>query len=513
MADTAPTETPDRPEAYGDLLESYRRVTNLNTAGGVLQWDQEVMMPPGGTPARAKQRSTLSALSHEILTGDEVADALETLDQSSLDPAAAANVREIRRQHERAARVPSDLVEEISETSSEAFEVWQGAKEESDWSRFEPIFADLLDLKQQYAAHIDDTRDPYAVLFEDFEPYLGIDTAERVLDRLARELPPLIDDVRASNADLADPFEGTYDPDAQEALSRELLSDLDYDWDRGRLDRAPHPFSTGTQFDARVTSRYRDEDPLDGIMATVHEFGHASYTQGLPEDAYGTPLGESRDLSVHESQSRFWENHVGRTEAFWDRHVSTMREHLGGPADATARDLYEAANQVYEDNTIRVEADELTYHMHIVLRFEIERDLLRGDLDVSAVPRVWNDKMEQYLGIVPEDDAAGCLQDIHWSHGSIGYFPTYTLGSVLAAQLDHHLRADLGDVDAMVRDGEFGPLREWQREHVHRHGCRYTTPDLVREATGEDYTADYFLDHVESKFGDLYDLSARQPTG
>ena len=497
------TEQSSVPDAYDDLLEQYRRSTYLGDANMVLSWDQEVMMPEGGTPARSKQRGAISAMQHDLLVDDDVGDWLDELEGADLPAEESAVVREIRRQYERKARVPTDLVEEISEATSDAHPVWQEARENDDWETFAPTVERLLDLKKQYAEHIDPDADPYEVLFADYEPYLDLETAERVLERLRDRLVPLIDAIRESDVDLYE-VDGTFPEDQQMDLAREALETLGYDFERGRLDVAPHPFSSGTQFDARVTTRFDESDPLDSLGSTVHEFGHATYTQGLRQDAYGSPLGEHRGLTVHESQSRLWENHVGRTRAFWELFVPRFNDQHG--TDLTPDQAYEAANQVYEDNLIRVEADELTYHLHIILRFEIERDLLSGDLDVEEVPAVWNDKMEEYLGVRPDTDADGCLQDIHWSHGSFGYFPTYSLGSVLAAQLDAAAREDIGDLDARVRDGEFDALHEWLTENVHRHGQRYTTDELVEEATGESYTADYFLEYVESKFGDLYDL-------
>jgi carboxypeptidase Taq len=489
-------------ESYAAFLDHVRRLTYVGDASGLLDWDQQVMMPEGGTPARAKQKSALSTLRHDLLTDDALADWLDDLEGASLAPDRAAVVREVRREHDRAVRVPEDLVERISEASSNALPVWERAREEADFGVFEETLAELVALKREYAAAIDPDRDPYEVLFEEYEPYLGVDTAERVLERLAEELPPLVEAVGESDADPADPFDGTYGDDAQRALVEAVLDDLGYDWSRGRLDTSTHPFTSGTQFDARITTRFTPGDPLDGLGSTVHEFGHATYALGLPREAYGTPLGDSRDLSVHESQSRFWENHVARSRPFWDLCAPRVEEHLGVAADPQA--LYEAANEVYDDNPIRVEADELTYHMHILVRFEIERDLVRGDLDVAEVPAVWNEKMAAYLGVRPDDDAEGCLQDIHWTHGAFGYFPTYTLGSVLAAQVEAALREAVA-LDDRVRAGEFEPVHDWLTENVHRHGCRYTTPDLVREATGEPLTADYFLDHVTGKYGRLYD--------
>ncbi len=488
-------------DTYDAFLSHVQQLTYVGDAAGVLDWDQQVMMPDGATPARAKQKSALSSLRHDLLTDDDLAELLDTLEGSNLDSEQAAVVREVRRQHERAVRVPEELVQEISEASSNALPVWEQAKQEDDFEGFEDALAELVELKREYAAAIDPDRDPYEVLFEEYEPYLDIDTAERVLERLGEELPPLIDDIADSDTTVADPFDGTYEEQHQETLVRDALDLLGYDWEHGRLDTSSHPFTSGTQFDARITTRFSPGDPMDALGSTIHEFGHAAYVLGLPRGEYGTPLGEDRDLSVHESQSRLWENHVGRSEPFWELFAPAVQQRLG--VDASPRGLYEAANEVCDDNLIRVEADELTYHMHILVRFEIERDLIRGDLEVSEVPAVWNDKYEEYLGIQPDSDAEGCLQDIHWCHGAFGYFPTYTLGSVLAAQLDGAVREEI-PLDERIRAGKFDPLREWLGEHVHRHGSRYTTPELIREATGEPFTADDFLAYVEGKYRSLY---------
>ena len=494
------------PDGYDELVAEYRQIHAIQDAQGVLSWDQQVTMPEGGTPARSRQQSALSATSHELLTDDRVAELLDDLEGDVSDQR-AATVREIRRQHDRAASVPTELVEEISETTSEALPIWEEARAEDDFDQFEPTLQRLLDLKREYAEHIDPDADPYEVLFHDFEPYLDLETAERVLERLREELVPLVDAVGESDVDLAvDAFDGTFDTDIQEALSRDALDLLGFDWDHGRLDTSSHPFTSGNQFDTRITTRFDENEPLDALTATVHEFGHATYSLGLPRDAYGTPMGENRGLTVHESQSRLWENHVGRSLSWWELFLPTVREQFPSLSNVSPWQAYEAANQVYDDNLIRVEADELTYHMHIVLRFEIERDLLAGDLDVEEVPSVWNDKMEEYLGVRPTTDAEGCLQDIHWSHGNFGYFPTYTLGSVLAAQLFAAAEADLGDLNARIREGEFDDLHGWLGENVHQHGQRYTTDELVERATGEPFTADYFLNHVKTKYGELYDL-------
>jgi carboxypeptidase Taq len=509
MATEASAGETDAPDAHEELVEKYRRLTNVGSASGLLSWDQQVMMPEGGTPARAQQLSALSAVQHDLLVDDEIADLLDELEEADLDDEQAAVVREIRREHEREARVPTELIEEISKTSTEALSAWEEARAEDDFETFEPYLEKLVDLKREYAEHIDPDADPYEVLFRDYEPYVSLDRAEAILEELKETLVPMIEEIRESETPITtDAFEGTWDTDAQEELAREALTLLGYDWDRGRLDVSSHPFTSGTQFDARVTTRFDESDPLASLLSTVHEFGHANYQLGLPDEAYGTPLGQARDLSVHESQSRLWENHVGRSKPFWELFLPTVKDHFEDASDVTPQQAYESVNQVYEDNLIRVEADELTYHLHIVIRFEIERALISGDLDVSDVPDVWNDKYEEYLGIRPQNDAEGCLQDIHWSHGNFGYFPTYSLGSVMAAQLYETAEDELGDLDERIRDGDFAELHEWLAENVHRHGKRYETDDLVREATGEEFTAEAFTDYVTEKYADLYELDA-----
>ena len=505
--EAAPDESASAPDAYEALLDRVQRWNAVGSASGVLGWDQQVMMPEGGTPARSKQLSALSSVHHDMVTADETGELLDELDDADLTDEQAAVVREVRREYERADAVPVELVEEISETGSEALQAWEEAKAEDDFETFAPYLEKHVELKREYAEHIDPDRDPYEVLFEEFEPCLSMERAESILTELREALVPMIEDIRESDVELAvDTFEGTFPEDEQEALSRDALELVGYDFDRGRLDVSSHPFTSGNQFDCRVTTRFDETDPLGAVGSTVHEFGHAQYNLGLPQEHFGTPLGTSRDLSVHESQSRLWENHVGRSEAFWREFLPVFQEHFPQTEEATVRDAYEAFNQVYEDNLIRVEADELTYHLHIVIRFEIERDLVRGDLDVEDVPGVWNDKYEEYLGIRPDTDSEGCLQDIHWSHGNFGYFPTYSLGSVMAAQLFEAAEAEIDDLDAKIAEGEFDDLHDWLGENVHRHGSRYETNELVKRATGEDFSADAFLDYVDEKYGELYGI-------
>ena len=497
----------DVPDEYSSLLDRVKRWNTVGSAAGVLGWDQQVMMPEGGTPARSKQLSTLSSIRHDMITDDETGTLLDALADTDLTPEQRAVVREIRREYERADAVPVELVEQISETGSEALQAWEKAKAEDDFETFAPYLKKHVELKREYAAHIDPDRDPYEVLFEEYEPCLSMERAEAILDELRETLVPMIEAIRASDRDLAvDTFEGTFPEQKQERLARDALELVGYDFDRGRLDVSSHPFTAGNQFDCRVTTRFDESDPLGAIGSTIHEYGHAQYNLGLPQDHWGTPLGESRDLSVHESQSRLWENHVGRSRAFWEQFLPLFQDYFPETADASVSDAYEAFNQVHEDNLIRVEADELTYHLHIIVRFEIERDLVRGDLAVEDVPAVWNDKYDEYLGIRPDSDSEGCLQDIHWSHGNFGYFPTYSLGSVMAAQLYAAAAESIDDLEAQIAAGEFASLQRWLGENGHQHGSRYETNELVKQATGDDFSADAFTTYISEKYGDLYGI-------
>ena len=498
---TTDSDVTDAPQAYEKLIDRYERVSNLNYASMYLNWDQQVTMPEAGAAGRARQMSALSETTHELLTDEAVGDWLAALEEADLDPGEAANVREIRRDYERREAVPADLAAEITETASENQQIWQDAKAEDDFEAYAPRLERTRDLQVERAEHVDPETSPYEVMYEDSHPYLPIETIERVFERLADELPAMVATIRAEGDDLARVEEPT-DEETQREISERALDFLGYDRSRGRLDTAPHPFMAGNQFDARVTTRFNPEDPMDPLTATIHEFGHATYQLGLPTEHYGTPLGESVG-SIHESQSRFWENHVGRTKPFWEAFLPEIEDLPG--YDVTPQEAYEAANRIYPDNLVRVEADELTYHMHIILRSEIGRQFVEGDLAVEDVPQAWNDRMDEYLGVRPETDAEGCLQDIHWT-SRFAAFQGYTVGSVLAAQIDATVRDDL-DVDGLVREGEFEPIHDWMVENVHSHGKRYTTPELIEEATGEALTADYFLEYAREKFSSLYGVS------
>ncbi len=502
-------------QAYQTVVEHSNRVLDLEKTNQLMRWDSDVMMPAEGATARASQRSTLSAARHGYLTDDALGTALEQLTDAELNDERAAVVREVRREYTTAASVPDDLNARINEVNSRAHEDWKAAREDDDWSQFGPVVAEHFDLKSQWANQVDPDTDPYEVVWSQrtgylAQPHIPLSVVDEIFEQLREELVPLIADIHDSDADLATDAlhstDGNFDIETQKILNRAALDTFELDWNRTRFDVAPHPFSFGHPFDVRMTTRYDESNLTEALTATIHEFGHTAYAHGLEQDHYGTPLGEPRGIGIHESQSRFFENHVGRTEAFWEFFMPTVKEHFPQLADVTPRDAYECVNQVFDDNYIRVDADELTYHLHIMLRTEIERDLFHDRIDAEEIPELWNDKMESYLGIRPETDNEGCLQDPHWSQSLPGFIG-YTIGSVLAAQLDAAMRDDLdADVDDLIRQGRVGPIREWMTDHLQRHGQRYRADELVRQATGEDLTADYFIHYAHEKYGTLYDL-------
>lgn len=476
--------------AYDQLLARVRRMSALHDAAELLHWDQQVMMPPAGTEARAAQLAAISASTHELLVATETGRLLAQAEKEETDEARRAVLRELRWTYDRETRVPAALVEKTSRAASRGYEAWVEAKRKSDFPRFAPHLAELVELRREYARHVDPDAPEYEALFQDYEPWIPLADARRNLSALRAGIKPLLEKARAARP-APDAFAGSWPVAQQEALARRVVEMLGYDFARGRLDTSPHPFSAGGAHDARITTRWDEASPIPGLLAAIHEAGHAMYMQGLPKEHMGTPLGEARDLVVHESQSRLWENHVGRSLAFWQRVAPMMREGVGRAP--SAEDAWRAVNRV-RPSLIRVEADELTYHMHIALRFELEEGMLAGKVDLAELPHRWDEAMRRDLGLTPPDDARGVLQDMHWSTGSFGYFPTYSLGSMLSAQL----------MEAYARGGgaadDHAALLAWLRANVHQHGKRYKTGELVERATGGPLTPDAFLRYVGEKY-------------
>ncbi len=509
-----PPDQPPEPPAYLDLIEHIRRASLLSSTCSLLSWDQETMMPAKGLAYRTDQMALLARLSHEHFTDPRIGHWLDTCEAdpaltTSPTSASAVNLREIRRDYDKATRLPTDLVEALARTTSEAKAAWVDARRDNNFPGFAPYLRRVVELNIRKAECFGWAGDgePWDALADGYEAGLNAAYVTSVFTPLRPRLVALIEALGEA-AQLDDAFDRLVLPvPKQDAFVRDIVAALGFDFDAGRLDTSAHPFCSGTHcFDVRMTTRFHENMLNDALGSTMHETGHGIYNQGLPPEHIGTPRGEPVGLSIHESQSRLWENQVGRSRAFWSWAYPKLRDHFGDAARGLTEDqVYAGANRV-APSLIRVEADEATYNLHIMVRFELERELLNGSLDVSDLPGAWNARYREYLGIDVPDDAHGCLQDIHWSMGAIGYFPTYTLGNLYAAQFFEAARDELGDLDAMFSVGDFEPLRSWLNEKIHRLGMTYTSAELCEHVTGKPLSHEPLMRHLEGKLRPLYEL-------
>lgn len=488
------------------LKERLATISDLRGARSVLFWDQQTYMPEGGIGARAEQLATLSRIAHEMLVSEETGRLLDGAGEQEPETEAHAILRIARRDYEKATRIPVRLVEETSRATALAEPAWARARAESDWAAFAPHLETILALRREAAEALGYEDHPYDALLDLYEPGAKKGRLDEMFAELRAEVLPFLRDISAlPDEDRSRLLHGEFDEAKQEAFGREVVSAFGYDWGRGRQDRAVHPFciSVGGPADVRITTRVDPSWLSPAIFATFHEAGHAIYEQGV-EPAYSrTPLAGGVSMGVHESQSRLWENLVGRSRPFWSHYYPRLRERFALDADL---DMFSRAVNEVKPSEIRVEADELTYDLHITVRFELEVALFEGSLTVAGLPDAWNARMEEYLGLTPRDDAHGVLQDIHWAAGLFGYFPTYTIGNVLAAQLFETAIERRPQIREEIGRGEFGTLRGWLRESVHRHGSRYDPDELVKRATGRPMEAGPYLRYLRSKFGELYGI-------
>lgn len=498
-------------ERYDRLLTALREVALVNSVFYVVEWDEQVMMPPGGASHRAEQKAWLARTAHTRQTSAEFGEALSEAEvEQSAAPEGSeqrAVLRQARRAYDRAVKLPGSLVEEITRTTAHAHHAWVDARKSNDPAKFAPWLTKIVALKQQQAACLAKPgQAAYDVLVDEFEPGETTAHLDEIFGALRAPLVELVGKVMSSGRKVpSEILARDFDVDAQEALGREAARALGYDFERGRLDVSVHPFSISLgPGDSRITTRYHANRFSDAFFGVLHETGHALYEQGLPGEHYGTPLGEAASLGVHESQSRFWENLVGRSRSFWRFFYPKAQKAFPAALSGVSEDDFVAAVNGIRPSEIRVEADEATYNLHILLRFELEQALMTGALEADDVPAAWSDRLHGLLGVRPATEGRGCLQDVHWSGGSLGYFPTYTLGNLFSAQLFEAAGRDLGDLDASFARGEFAPLREWLREKVHRHGQRYLPQELITLATGAPPSVEPLLAHLRRKAHEYY---------
>ena len=487
--------------ALDDLRAHLKQTAALEQVAGLLSWDQEAAMPAKGAAQRAEQAGAMASVLHARRADPRIPEWIAALDEASLTAEDAASVREARRAHAQATRVPSRLAEESARAAAEGHRIWAAAREERNFQPFASALKRIIDLKREEAACLSDGGELYDALLDQFE------AGARVADigPLLEGLRPRLSALRAAIAEKPAPkgLSGGYPANAQLRLARKLARRIGYDFDAGRIDTVVHPFCSGSGGDVRITTRTDEADPFNCLYSTIHEVGHALYEQGAPDPF--APWAQHCSMGVHESQSRFWENQIGRSRPFADYLHPAMQAAFGDYDLAGPDALYAAVNAV-RTGYIRTEADEVHYNLHILLRFELERDLISGALDVEDLEAEWNARFARDFGVEVDHAANGVLQDVHWSAGLFGYFPTYSLGNLYAACLDKAMREKMPDRDEKVSEANMGAILRWLRKRIHARGRLLSAPALIEEATGEAPSAAPLLDYLEAKFGALYDL-------
>ncbi len=501
-----------RPErAYEELMRRVREEATLASIEAILEWDEETGMPAGAVEGRSEQLALVAGLLHERGTDPRIGELLSELEGSPLldDPntPAAVNVRELRRDYDRFIRLPRRLVEDLARTTAVAQRAWSSAREQADFGRFRPHLERIVELKRAEARCVGYASEPYDALIEDYEPGITSEIVARLFDALRRELVPLAssisDAVRPEGGVLrrAVPLEGQF------RFAEQVARRVGFDFGRGRLDLGIHPCCTSLgPGDCRIALRFDLRDFVGGVLTVLHEVGHGLYEQGLDPAHFGTPAGEAASVGMDEAQARLWENRVGRSRGFWQHFLPEARkqfpEALG---DVELDELYAAVNRV-RPSLVRVHADEVTYNVHVMIRFELERALVSGDLMAGDLPQAWSEAYQRYLGVVPSNDAEGCLQDGHWADGLIGYFPTYTLGDVFGAQLFAKASEELGDLDEAIARGEFAELVRWLVARIYRQGGRHPSARLIEVVTGSPPDHRPLVHALRARYGALYRL-------
>jgi len=497
-------------EAYDALMERMRELDVMGQIGGLLGWDQEVMMPPKAAALRAEQLAWLSKEGHTRMTDPKVGELLTTAEaEVGDDEVQQGNLRIIRDSYDKATKKPTEFVEEMARHTSKSIVSWTEAREKDDFSIFRDDLAKMIDMARELAGYLGYDDNPYDSLLDLYESGLSVAKLDPLFAGLRDSSVPLIKSVSELEVkpDCSWVHKHPWPKAGQEALSQALSEAIGFDFQAGRRDESTHPFCGGSNpDDVRWTTRYDEKEPYGAIFGTMHETGHALYEQGRPRNLDFQPVGEANGLGVHESQSRLWENQVGRSLEFCEWSFPLWQKHFpnnfGG---VTPEMLWQAVNQV-ESSLIRVEADEATYNLHIMIRYEVEKKLINGELEVDDLPDAWDDMYEEFLGVRSPTRSEGVLQDIHWSFGAFGYFPTYTLGNLYSAQLLVAARKELTNLDEQIRNGEFTPLLDWLRAHVHARASILEPTDLIEEATGEQPKPDAFVDYLGDKLGALYGL-------
>ena len=500
-------------DRYEELKKKLAEIHDVHMARSILSWDQHTKMPPKAGEVRAEQLGTLDRIAHELFIDDDIGALLEELrpyeESHDYDSDEASLLRVTRREYAKATRVPSDLRAELTRAGAIALAAWVEARQKSDFAIFLPYLRRNVELQREYVACFPKVENDYDLLLDDFDEGMKTTEVRAVFDELKTELIPLIAEI-TERADAVDNscLTGHFPIDKQRAFALAVLEQLGYDHESWLLDPTVHPFAmSAATTDIRLTTRY-DEGDMNSLMAAIHEFGHGFYEAGIDPRLERTPLSQVTSMSLHESQSRMWENLVGRSLPFWKHFYPQLQAAYPGQFDDVELDeFYRAINKV-EPSLIRIEADEATYNLHIILRFELEQEILDGSLDLADLPEAWNARMTEYMGVDVPDDAHGVLQDVHWSGGAIGYFPTYSLGNVISVQLWDQVREAIPDLDQQFERGEFGELSAWLRENLHRNGRKFTSKETLERLVGGGIDSGPYLRYLKDKLGGIYGIRA-----
>lgn len=494
---------------YDQFVEHLQKIADIYYSTAVLHWDKEVNLPPKSAEGRSRQIATLDGMAHQLFVSDKTFDLIKSLEEkfTQLDEYQKRNVSVIHRDVERSAKFEESFVMRRSRLISEGYHAWLKARQENNFSIFEPALTQLVEIKKEEAEIIGYQDHPYDALLDDYEPGYRSSMLDVLFADVREQLVEFATAIR-EKAQVDDRFLHQHYPDAQQwAFGLEILQKIGYDLDYGRQDRSPHPFTTSfNSRDVRVTTVVDESNLANMVWSCIHEGGHALYEQGLPFDQYGLPLGSATSLGIHESQSRLWENNVGRSKEFWNTHLPLAKNYFPEQLQNVDLDTFFKGINKVEPSPIRIESDELHYHFHIMVRYEIEKALLDGSLSVKDIPAVWNEKYKNYLGLTIKSDNQGCLQDIHWAHGSIGYFPTYSLGSFYAAQFFAKAKKDIPNLTSQIEQGDTSALLGWLRENIHQYGRMYNPDELCEKITGESLNFRYFMGYAREKYGEIYGL-------
>jgi carboxypeptidase Taq len=500
-----------------ELLEKLHTIDResryLERAAAVLQWDQETYLPEKGVQERSEQLALLEGIAHQKLTSPDTGRLLSELGSTPENPRGDEKLPELerdflkvlRRNYDRAVKLPGEFVSDAARAEGLSQAAWVSARRDNNFSAFLPHLVKMIDFSRQRAIYWGYKDNPYDGLLDIYESGMSAEAINDVFMPLGKRLKELLKKISSRPHPDNSFLDKDYDVENQACFSRDLLKRLDFDASRGRLDISAHPFTTtlGSD-DVRITTRYLKRQVQSGIFSTIHEAGHAFYEMGFPEELRPSCLADGASMGIHESQSRLWENVIGRSRAFWEAMYPVLRTYFPDTlSPLTAEDFYRAINRV-EPSLIRIEADEVTYSLHIIVRFELERELFHGTLDPVKLPDAWRDKMKELLGVQPETNAQGVLQDVHWSMGSFGYFPSYALGNLYGLQFWEKLVSDIPDAELQIAQGNFAPIRDWLRETIYIWGCRKEPSELLKTVTGKSLSAEPFLAYVESKYSRIY---------